>query len=203
MMLPTWYVQATLAGALIAPGLLLAQSVPDPSSEQSLSTRLEVLQVVPEWVRGTWRYTSIVVKEQGFANLGRYRQEELTLPGDLSAFYYTHYDSGERLQRLCWQVNRHTDRFFSFTERLRDQRGAILESTAEITRVAPGRSAIRQRTLVLKAGGWTGTRARGGLFEFADGKSGASHLRTGLMIRDPGTENQPGAGVDLQKLRCT
>ncbi|UFP95761.1 hypothetical protein [Gloeobacter morelensis] len=174
----------------------------EPPTASPPALQLGIEKVIPEWVRGTWRYTSIIVEEKGFRNLGRYRKEELALPGDLSPRYYTHYDDGEKLERVCWQVTRHTSDRFAFTERLKDSRGALLEDVVEITSVKPGQAAIRQRTVVLKAAGWTGKKRTGGLFEHAPGTSGAYHVRTGVMQRDPGSQGERLQEVDLDRLRC-
>jgi hypothetical protein len=163
---------------------------------------VKIEEVLPVWVRGIWQYTTVVVEERGFGNLGRFRREELALPGDLAALYFTHYDNGEHLRRMCWEVVAHSPERFVFVERWRDRRDALLESTFEIKSVSPGMAALRQRIVVEDAGRWMGRKTVGGLFEASPGRKGAYQVRTAMMHRHPGSQWVQLSAVNLEKLRC-
>ncbi|WP_218080273.1 dockerin type I repeat-containing protein [Anthocerotibacter panamensis] len=182
---------------------------------------LNVADVVPEWVRGAWSFRSRVVDDFGFDSLNRVQPEQITLPGDLSGLYVTVKTStGERLDRVCWQVNQYSDDRFSFTEQVRDRQGAIYSSTSVIENRGAGQAQITIRTEILDAGrpftsfGNERRGGLGGLFGLLFGSPARSfpsedslrvgyyNVRTGLMLRQPGSEQKRLQDIDLNKLRC-
>jgi hypothetical protein len=181
--------------------------------------QLGIAESVPEWVRGEWRFLSTVVEDRGFNDVGLKHSEQITLPGDLSGQYQAYSDdTGERLERVCWQVTESDDRHFIFTEQSRfPSNGALIRSTANVTRLEPNQARISVRVDVLEPG-----RARrsgenqgllGGLFgaifgqpragNQAGSKPGDYYVREGSMNRTLGTEQRRLPDVDLSRLRCT
>ncbi|AGY58337.1 dockerin type I repeat-containing protein [Gloeobacter kilaueensis] len=183
------------------------------ASASSSAFQLGVADVVPEWVRGSWRFQSQIYDARGgFGGGNNYQSEQLSLPGDLSKLYSTYkVQTGERLDRLCWQVNDYSDARFSFTEQLRDQGGAVYASTADILNRGPGQAEIRIRVEVLDAGsGQGGGGLLGGLFGFLFNggrpmgslSAGDYYVRGGPMERVAGSERTRLPDVDLASLRC-
>ena len=175
---------------------------------------LGVEEVVPEWVRGTWRFGSQVLEANGaFRNSDNgYQNEQISLPGDLSGMYVTiKVGTGERMQRLCWQVDNYSDERFRFTERFRDESGVVYASIADISNQGPGRADIRIRTEILDAGRYGGGgEGIGGLFGWLFGNQGGggrvrvgdSYTRGGQMSRSSGTERTRLPDANLESLRC-
>lgn len=184
------------------------------ASGSAFSLGLE--EVVPEWVRGSWRFVSQIYEARGgfSSGSGNAQSEQISLPGDLSNLYSTYkVATGERLDRLCWQVNDYSDVRFSFTEQLRDQQGAVFASTANITNRGPGRADINIRVEVLDAGNSPagGGGMLGGIFGFLFGggrpigggvRTGDYYVRGGPMDRLGGSERARLPQVDLEALRC-
>jgi hypothetical protein len=181
--------------------------------------QLGIAESVPEWVRGEWRFLSTVVEDRGFNDVGLKHSEQITLPGDLSGQYQAYSDdTGERLERVCWQVTESDDRHFIFTEQSRfPSTGALIRSTANVTRLEPNQAKISVRVDVLEPGqaGRSGESQGllGGLFgaifgqpragNQAGSKPGDYYVREGSMKRTPGTEQRRLPDVDLSRLRCT
>jgi Dockerin type I domain len=181
--------------------------------------QLGIAESVPEWVRGEWRFLSTVVEERGFNDVGLKHSEQITLPGDLSGQYQAYSDdTGERLERVCWQVTESDDRHFIFTEQSRfPSTGALIRSTANVTRLEPNQAKISVRVDVLEPGraGRSGESQGllGGLFgaifgqpragNQAGSKPGDYYVREGSMTRTLGTEQRRLPDVDLSRLRCT
>ena len=126
----------------------------------------------------------------------------------------TNLGTGERLQRLCWQVDNYSDQQFSFTERNQDRRGNIFNSSVEVYSQGFGRAEVRIRTTILAVGSIQGGGGSGGLLNnilgvmFGGGggssspQRGAYYVRGGRMNRDPGSERVRLPEVDLARLRC-
>jgi Dockerin type I domain len=176
--------------------------------------QLGIAESVPEWVRGEWRFLSTVVEERGFSDGNREHNEQITLPGDLSGQYQAYSDeTGERLERLCWQVVESDDKHFIFTEQSRfPSNRAVIRSTASVTRLEPDQAQIRVRVDVLDPGqAGRSQDLLGGLFGAIFGQpsngnrnqSGDYYVREGSMNRSPGTEQRRLPDVDLSRLRCT
>jgi len=179
---------------------------------------LGVAKVVPEWVRGGWDFNSQIIEGHGgFASDGYQRGEFISLPGDLSGQYIVVTNNGERLRRLCWQVDSYDDEHFQFTERLRDSRGGIYQMTNTINNQSTGQAKITikvqilvaptGRTLSLGGGGDFLNNLLGSIFGSGGGQQssfqkGAYYIRTGTMYRRPDTENTRLPNVDLDQLRC-
>jgi hypothetical protein len=175
--------------------------------------QLGLEEVIPEWVRGNWNFRSTILDVRGasFGASGPPLDESITLPGDLSRLYATYkVSTGERLERVCWQVESHSEERFQFQERLRDSHGAIFASTYDILNRGLGIAEIRIRTDVLDpgaaggGGGFIGGLL-GGLFGLRPGsglQAGDSYTRGGTMVRLPGSERQRLPQVDLESLRC-
>ncbi len=176
--------------------------------------QLGIAESVPEWVRGEWRFLSTVVEERGFSDGNRKHNEQITLPGDLSGQYQAYSDeTGERLERLCWQVVESDDKHFVFTEQSRfPSNRAVIRSTASVTRLEPDQAQIRVRVDVLDPGqAGRSQDLLGGLFGAIFGQpsngnrnqAGDYYVREGSMNRSPGTEQRRLPDVDLSRLRCT
>ena len=174
--------------------------------------QLGIAESVPEWVRGEWRFLSTVVEDRGFNDVGLKHSEQITLPGDLSGQYQAYGDdTGERLERLCWQVVESDDRHFVFTEQSRfPSNGAVIRSTSNVTRLEPDQAQIRVRVEVLDPGRAGGSQGfLGELFGAIFGQSrnrsqaGDYYVREGSMTRTPGTEQRRLPDVDLSRLRCS
>ncbi len=181
--------------------------------------QLGIAESVPEWVRGEWRFLSTVVEDRGFNDVGLKHNEQITLPGDLSGQYQAYSDdTGERLERVCWQVTESDDRHFLFTEQSRfPSTGALIRSTANVTRLEPNQAKISVRVDVLDPGriGRAGESQDllGGLFGAIFGqprtgnqegsKPGDYYVREGSMNRTLGTEQRRLPDVDLSRLRCS
>jgi hypothetical protein len=192
---------------------------PRGSKEAKTNTfQLGIAEFVPEWVRGEWRFLSTIVEERGFNDAGLKRNEQITLPGDLSEQYQAYSDdTGERLERLCWQVAESDDRRFVFTEQSRfPSNGALIRSTANVTRLEPNQAQISVRVEVLDPGRGGGRESQGllggllgailgqpGSRDQAGNKPGDFYVREGNMTRTPGTEQRRLPNVDLSRLRCT
>ncbi len=184
-----------------------------PKEAKTNTFQLGIAESVPEWVRGEWRFLSTVVEERGFNNdVGLKHNEQITLPGDLSGQYQAYSDdTGERLERVCWQVKESDDRHFVFTEQSRfPSNGALIRSTADVTRLEPNQAQIRVRVDVLDPGRGGGSQGLlGGLFGAIFGQPGNRnqpgdyYVREGSMTRAPGTEQRRLPDVDLSRLRCT
>jgi hypothetical protein len=192
----------------------------DESSRVSREGNANTLQVgisevVPEWVRGEWSFSSTVLEDRGFNDVGRRHNEQITLPGDLSGQYQSYSDTtGERLERQCWQVMEFDDRHFVFVEQSRfPSSGAFVRSTSTVTRLQPNQAQIRVRVDVLDPGrGGQGAGSQGllgALFGAIFGQQssrnqvGDYYVREGNMIRTPGTEQKRLPDVDLSRLRCS
>jgi hypothetical protein len=189
---------------------------PDLSKEGKTSTfQLGISEAVPEWVRGEWRFLSTVVEERGFSNsMGQTHNEQITLPGDLSGQYQAYSDeTGERLERLCWQVLESDTRHFVFTEQLRFQsNSALIRSTATVNRLEPDQAQVRVRVEVLDPGrvgesqgvlgGLLGALFGGGSSS-SPSRAGDYYVRSATMNRTPGTEQRRLPNVDLNRLRCS
>jgi Dockerin type I domain len=200
------------------------------SGKKTASFQLGLDQVVPEWVRGNWTFASTIYSVEGssFGGAGGGTTDEaITLPGDLSKLYSVFIVStGEKLKRVCWQVNNYSEKRFSFTEQSQDSSGAIYASTSEIIYRGPGVADIRIRTEILNAGnGYYPVEPRNsggggllggllGLFgirgSFSTSPSmrgprliqGDAYVRGGQMFREPGSEQKRLSDVDLAALRC-
>lgn len=198
------------------------KGVTNGAKEATTNTfQLGIAESVPEWVRGEWRFLSTVVEDRGFNDVGLKHSEQITLPGDLSGQYQAYSDdTGERLERVCWQVNESDDRHFIFTEQSRfPSTGALIRSTANVTRQAPNQAQISVRVDVLdpgrvgRAGADESQGLLGGLFGAIFGqpragnqggsKPGDYYVREGSMTRTLGTEQRRLPDVDLSRLRCT
>ncbi|MGA7953439.1 MAG: dockerin type I repeat-containing protein [Gloeobacterales cyanobacterium] len=174
--------------------------------------QLGIAESVPEWVRGEWHFLSTVVEDRGFNDVGLKHNEQITLPGDLSGQYQAYSDdTGERLERLCWQVVESDDRHFIFTEQSRfPSNGAVIRSTSNVTRLEPDQAQIRVRVDVLDPGragrsqGFLG-ELFGAIFGQSRNRSQAGdyYVREGSMSRVPGTEQKRLPDVDLSRLRCS
>ncbi|MBC8120791.1 MAG: hypothetical protein H7Y22_03010 [Gemmatimonadaceae bacterium] len=184
-------------------------SKPLRASAEGATFQLGLESVVPEWVRGTWRFNSTVVEDRGFNSPGGNQREEISLPGDLSGLYNSYkVSTGERLERLCWQVNSYNEERFSFTERLRDGNATVFASTADITNEGPNQAQIRIRTEILDPGRAGGGSLLGSIFGaiFGGGgggiRTGDYNIRTGAMQRSLGSEKVRLQDVNLDALRC-
>ncbi len=131
------------------------------SSRKASTFQLGLEEVVPEWVRGNWEFSSSVYSVQGTTFRGFFgsTDEQVTLPGDLSKLYSViitrtigQIETKEQLKRVCWQVNNYSEKRFSFTEQSSDRSGAVYASTSEITYRGPGVADIRIRTEILNPG---------------------------------------------------
>jgi Dockerin type I domain len=187
----------------------------EASKEGKTSTfQLGISEAVPEWVRGEWRFLSTVVEERGFNSMGQTHNEQITLPGDLSGQYQAYSDeTGERLERLCWQVLESDTRHFVFTEQLRFQsNSAVIRSTATVSRLEPDQAQIRVHVEVLDPGragesqgvlgGLLGALFGGGS-RSSPSRPGDYYVRSATMNRTPGTEQRRLPNVDLNRLRCS
>ncbi|MBC7882395.1 MAG: hypothetical protein H7Y37_13820 [Anaerolineae bacterium] len=200
------------------------------NSRKASAFQLGLEEVVPEWVRGNWEFSSSVYSVEGssFGQAGGSNGDEaISLPGDLSKLYYAvKVQTGERLERLCWQVNNYSERRFNFTEQNRDSAGAVFASTFEITNRGPGVADIQIRTEIINTGnGYYPTTPRSsggggllggllGLFGIRGGYGsslstseprliqGDAYMRGGRMFRSPGSEKNRLTDVDLAALRC-
>jgi Dockerin type I domain len=174
--------------------------------------QLGIAESVPEWVRGEWRFLSTVLEDRGFNDVGLQHNEQVTLPGDLSGQYQAYSDdTGERLERQCWQVVESDDKHFVFTEQSRfPSNGAVIRSTSNVTRLEPNQAQIRVRVEVLDPGRAGASQGLlGGLFGAIFGQprngsqAGDYYVREGSMTRTLGTEQRRLPDVDLSRLRCT
>jgi hypothetical protein len=200
------------------------------SGNKTASFQLGLEQVVPEWVRGNWTFSSSIYSVEGssFGGAGGGTTDEaVTLPGDLSNLYSVFIVStGERLDRVCWQVNNYSEKRFSVTEQSRDRSGAVYASTYEIINRSSGVADIRIRTEILNAGsgyypieprnsggggllgGLLGLFGIRGSFNTSPSMRGSrliqgdAYVRGGRMFREPGTEKKRLSDVDLAALRC-
>lgn len=186
-----------------------SSSKPLRASTQGATFQLGLESVVPEWVRGTWRFNSTVVEDRGFNSQGGSQREEISLPGDLSGLYNSYkVGTGERLERLCWQVNSYDEERFSFTEHLRDGNATVFASTADITNEGPNQAQIRIRTEILNPGRAGGGSLLGSIFGAIFGGGGGGiqtgdyNIRTGAMQRSLGSEKVRLQDVNLDALRC-
>jgi hypothetical protein len=211
-------------------------TVPEPfnaqvgqkNSRKSTSFQLGLEQVVPEWVRGNWQFSSTIYSVEGSSfGGGGTTDEAVTLPGDLSKLYSVFIVStGEKLDRVCWQVNNYSEKRFSVTEQSRDRSGAIYASTYEVINRSSGVADIRIRTEILNAGsgyypieprnaggggllgGLLGLFGIRGSFNTSPSMRGPrliqgdAYVRGGQMFREPGTEQKRLGEVDLAALRC-
>jgi hypothetical protein len=174
--------------------------------------QLGIAESVPEWVRGEWRFLSTVIEDRGFNDVGLKHNEQITLPGDLSGEYQAYSDdTGERLERLCWQVLESDDRHFVFTEQSRfPSNGARIRSTSNVTRLEPNQAQISVRVEVLDPGRAGASQGILGVLLgaiFGQPRNGSQpgdyYVREGSMTRTPGTEQKRLPNVDLSRLRCT
>jgi Dockerin type I domain len=190
------------------------ESATVPREGKRNTFQLGIAESVPEWVRGEWRFLSTVVEERGFNGTGLKHNEQITLPGDLSGQYQAYSDeTGERLERLCWQVVESDDKHFVFTEQSRfPSNRAVVRSTSNVTRLEPDQAQIRVRVEVLDSGqAGRSQDLLGGLFGAIFGQpsnsnrnqAGDYYVREGSMNRAPGTEQRRLPDVDLSRLRCT
>lgn len=122
------------------------------------SFELGIAGVVPEWVRGNWRFRSRVMDGQGYGagGIGSTQNEAITLPGDLSGNYAVYKVVNgvpvEKYDRVCWQVLESSASYFKFVEQSRDRNATVIATTSEITNLGPGRARISLRSEVINPG---------------------------------------------------
>lgn len=197
--------------ALLRARLGIAGAVPHPLLQVGIRSGgsqgtpfllgVSTLALIPDWVRGSWQFTSTVIEDHGFGTLGSYQSERISLPGDLAGLYAGYrVDTGERLERVCWQVEENTRNHFVFSEHLRDHEGSLIASTADITRHAPGEATIRIRTEVLKSSPVVAIDLS--VLLAMGTHAGDFNVRTGAMQRIAGTESSTDEEALAQPL-CT
>jgi len=122
------------------------------------SFELGIAGVVPEWVRGNWRFRSRILDSQGYGSvgIGATQDEAITLPGDLSGNYAVYKVVNgvpvEKYDRVCWQVLESNANYFKFIEQSRDRNATVIATTSEITNLGPGRARISLRSEVINPG---------------------------------------------------
>ncbi len=187
------------------------------ASAKKQSFELGLAKVVPEWVRGRWKFTSRII-ESSYGGIGQTLDEQITLPGDLSGEYSVYNTStGEKFNRLCWQVLDYNEDTFSFMERDRNNAGRVVELKLDIINRGVGQSEVRITDRILDVG-QTSTvfsNRNGGLLQGIFGmifggsmggdsgvRRGDTSIRTAIMNREPGSETLRIPNTDLSKLRC-